>query len=96
MVIGCIKASLTLKIHFIFFLAYDSNLLQCLQIQGKYYFRIDPIGDGAKWRRTFGQEIYSPLLLAFTEEVKLFEREYSPISSLDWYISSLFLLAGWR
>ncbi|XP_050232389.1 probable alpha-mannosidase At5g13980 [Mercurialis annua] len=43
---------------------------QCagLTIQGKYYYRIDPLGEGAKWRRTFGQEIYSPLLLAFAEE----------------------------
>lgn len=39
-----------------------------LTIQGKYYYRIDPIGEGAKWRRSFGQEIYSPLLLAFSEE----------------------------
>ncbi|XP_048233937.1 probable alpha-mannosidase At5g13980 isoform X2 [Ricinus communis] len=39
-----------------------------LTIQGKYYFRIDPVGEGAKWRRSFGQEIYSPLLLAFAEE----------------------------
>lgn len=39
-----------------------------LVVQGKYYIRIDPIGDGAKWRRTFGQEIYSPLLLAFSEQ----------------------------
>ncbi|GAV59511.1 Glyco_hydro_38 domain-containing protein/Glyco_hydro_38C domain-containing protein/Alpha-mann_mid domain-containing protein [Cephalotus follicularis] len=39
-----------------------------LTIQGKYYFRIDPLGEGAKWRRSFGQEIYSPLLLAFAEE----------------------------
>lgn len=39
-----------------------------LTIQGKYYFRIDPIGEGAKWRRTVGQEIYSPLLLAFAEQ----------------------------
>ncbi|XP_071709988.1 alpha-mannosidase At3g26720 isoform X2 [Rutidosis leptorrhynchoides] len=39
-----------------------------LVVQGKYYIRIDPIGDGAKWRRTFGQEIYSPLLLAFAEQ----------------------------
>lgn len=48
----------------------DCVLDECkgLTIQGKYYFRIDPIGDGAKWRRTFGQEIYSPPLLAFTEE----------------------------
>eukprot|EP01018_Ginkgo_biloba_P017384 Gb_01270 [translate_table: standard] len=35
-------------------------------IQGKYYFSIDPVNDGAKWRRTVGQEIYSPLLFAFT------------------------------
>ncbi|KAL0709482.1 hypothetical protein Bca4012_016460 [Brassica carinata] len=38
-----------------------------LTIQGKYYYRIDPSGEGAKWRRTFGQEIYSPLLLAFAQ-----------------------------
>lgn len=34
-----------------------------------FYIRIDRMGDGAKWRRTFGQEIYSPLLLAFAEQV---------------------------
>jgi alpha-mannosidase len=39
-----------------------------LQIQGKFYVQIDKPGDGAKWRRTFGQEIYSPLLIAFTEQ----------------------------
>ncbi|KAL7590163.1 hypothetical protein Lser_V15G38331 [Lactuca serriola] len=39
-----------------------------LTVQGKYYLRIDPIGEGAKWRRSYGQEIYSPLLLAFTEQ----------------------------
>ncbi|RVW45249.1 Alpha-mannosidase [Vitis vinifera] len=38
------------------------------KIQGKLYIRIDPVGEGAKWRRTFGQEIYSPLLLAFAEQ----------------------------
>lgn len=38
-----------------------------LTVIGKYYFRIDPVGEGARWRRTFGQEIYSPFLLAFTE-----------------------------
>ncbi|KAK7410985.1 hypothetical protein VNO78_02279 [Psophocarpus tetragonolobus] len=38
-----------------------------LTVLGKYYFRIDPVGEGARWRRAFGQEIYSPLLLAFTE-----------------------------
>ncbi|GKV17421.1 hypothetical protein SLEP1_g27935 [Rubroshorea leprosula] len=39
-----------------------------LTIVGKYYLRIDPLGEGAKWRRSFGQEIYSPFLLAFTEQ----------------------------
>ncbi|CDP17307.1 unnamed protein product [Coffea canephora] len=39
-----------------------------LTVQGKLYFRIDPLGEGAKWRRSFGQEIYSPLLLAFSEQ----------------------------
>ncbi|MED6211149.1 hypothetical protein PIB30_070832 [Stylosanthes scabra] len=38
-----------------------------LTVLGKYYFKIDPVGDGARWRRSFGQEIYSPLLLAFAE-----------------------------
>ncbi|KQJ88370.1 hypothetical protein BRADI_4g17308v3 [Brachypodium distachyon] len=43
---------------------------QCegLNIEGKYYLKIDPLGEGARWRRTFGQEIYSPLLLAFSEQ----------------------------
>ncbi|KAK1281470.1 hypothetical protein QJS10_CPB22g00482 [Acorus calamus] len=43
---------------------------QCsgLTIQGKYYLRIDPVGEGAKWRRSVGQEIYSPLRLAFSEQ----------------------------
>ncbi|KAK7290560.1 hypothetical protein RIF29_05068 [Crotalaria pallida] len=39
-----------------------------LTVQGKFYYRVDPLGEGAKWRRTFGQEIYSPLLLAFSEK----------------------------
>ncbi|KAG1370202.1 alpha-mannosidase [Cocos nucifera] len=39
-----------------------------LTVQGKFYLRIDPLGEGAKWRRSFGQEIYSPLLLAFSEQ----------------------------
>ncbi|BFG32218.1 hypothetical protein CerSpe_184920 [Prunus speciosa] len=39
-----------------------------LTIMGKYYLRLDPLGEGAKWRRSFGQEIYSPFLLAFTEQ----------------------------
>ncbi|KAH9627166.1 hypothetical protein KSS87_018406 [Heliosperma pusillum] len=39
-----------------------------LTIKGKYFVRIDRTGEGAKWRRTFGQEIYSPLILAFSEQ----------------------------
>ncbi|KAK6127824.1 hypothetical protein DH2020_038426 [Rehmannia glutinosa] len=39
-----------------------------LTVQGKYYLRFDPLGEGSKWRRSFGQEIYSPFLLAFTEQ----------------------------
>ncbi|KAL5581467.1 hypothetical protein UlMin_013909 [Ulmus minor] len=39
-----------------------------LIILGKLYYRFDPLGEGAKWRRSFGQEIYSPLLFAFTEQ----------------------------
>ncbi|XP_010249229.1 PREDICTED: alpha-mannosidase At3g26720-like [Nelumbo nucifera] len=39
-----------------------------LTIQGRFYLRIDPLGEGSKWRRSVGQEIYSPFLLAFTEQ----------------------------
>ncbi|KAF3955297.1 hypothetical protein CMV_019472 [Castanea mollissima] len=45
-----------------------SNTCTGLTVLGKYYLRIDPLGEGAKWRRSFGQEIYSPLLVAFTEQ----------------------------
>ncbi|GLT81598.1 hypothetical protein SLE2022_000390 [Rubroshorea leprosula] len=45
-----------------------SDRCEGLTIQGKFYLRIDHIGEGAKWRRTVGQELYSPLLLAFAEE----------------------------
>ncbi|KAJ0974238.1 hypothetical protein J5N97_016203 [Dioscorea zingiberensis] len=45
---------------------------QGLTTRGIYYLSVNPSGNGAQWRRTAGQEIYSPLLLAFshqTEEV---------------------------
>ncbi|KAG6523880.1 hypothetical protein ZIOFF_013767 [Zingiber officinale] len=38
------------------------------EIQGKLYIRVDPLGKGAQWRRSTGQKIYSPLLIAFSEE----------------------------
>ncbi|KAG8385026.1 hypothetical protein BUALT_Bualt04G0180100 [Buddleja alternifolia] len=44
------------------------NQCKGLTIQGKYYYKIDRLGEGAKWRRTAGQEIYSPFLLALTEQ----------------------------
>ncbi|PIA57396.1 hypothetical protein AQUCO_00600257v1 [Aquilegia coerulea] len=37
-------------------------------VRGNYYMSINQLGDGARWRRTVGQEVYSPLLLAFTHE----------------------------
>ncbi|KAH9608357.1 hypothetical protein KSS87_017812 [Heliosperma pusillum] len=39
-----------------------------LTIRGQYYMNIHKLGDGSQWRRTTGQEIYSPLLLAFAHE----------------------------
>lgn len=44
------------------------NQCEGLIIQGKYYYKIDPVGEGAKWRRSAGQEIYSPFILAFSEQ----------------------------
>ncbi|KAL3527226.1 hypothetical protein ACH5RR_011882 [Cinchona calisaya] len=39
-----------------------------LTVRGTYYASINPLGAGSHWRRTTGQEIYSPLLVAFTHE----------------------------
>jgi alpha-mannosidase len=39
-----------------------------LTIRGSYYVSINQLGAGARWRRTTGQEIYSPLVLAFSHE----------------------------
>ncbi|PKA64363.1 lysosomal alpha-mannosidase [Apostasia shenzhenica] len=39
-----------------------------LTVQGKFYLKIDQLGEGSKWRRTAGQEIYSPLLISFSEQ----------------------------
>ncbi|KAK7395993.1 hypothetical protein VNO78_16658 [Psophocarpus tetragonolobus] len=52
-----------------------------LTIQGKMYLRIDQKGEGAKWRRTIGQELYSPLLLAFTEQDGDNRLQFSPLTS---------------
>ncbi|XAR73763.1 Alpha-mannosidase [Bertholletia excelsa] len=39
-----------------------------LTVRGNYFVSIDQPGAGSKWRRTTGQEVYSPILLAFTHE----------------------------
>ncbi|KAG9146043.1 hypothetical protein Leryth_016602 [Lithospermum erythrorhizon] len=44
------------------------NRCEGLKIRGNYYMNINKKGTGSQWRRTTGQEIYSPLLLAFTHE----------------------------
>lgn len=41
---------------------------QGLTVRGNYYASINQLGAGARWRRRTSQEIYSPLLLAFTHE----------------------------
>ncbi|KAI7740064.1 hypothetical protein M8C21_022126 [Ambrosia artemisiifolia] len=46
----------------------NKTACQGLVIRGNYYMSIDHVGSGSRWRRTTGQEIYSPLLLAFTHE----------------------------
>ncbi|GAB2227351.1 hypothetical protein Droror1_Dr00009169 [Drosera rotundifolia] len=45
-----------------------SERCEGLTVRGNYYININHLGAGARWRRTVGQEIYSPLLLAFTHE----------------------------
>ncbi|CAN4078717.1 unnamed protein product [Withania somnifera] len=39
-----------------------------LTVRGNYYLGIHKKGHGSRWRRTIGQEIYSPLVLAFGHE----------------------------
>ncbi|KAL0350287.1 UNVERIFIED_CONTAM: Alpha-mannosidase, partial [Sesamum radiatum] len=45
-----------------------NNTCEGLTVRGNYYISINEPGAGARWRRTTGQEIYSPLLLAFSHE----------------------------
>ncbi|XP_059640805.1 alpha-mannosidase [Cornus florida] len=44
------------------------NTCEGLTVRGNYYMSINQLGAGSRWRRTTGQEVYSPLLLAFTHE----------------------------
>ncbi|PSS21407.1 Alpha-mannosidase, light subunit like [Actinidia chinensis var. chinensis] len=41
---------------------------EALTVRGKYYISINQLGAGSRWRRTTGQEVYSPVVLAFTHE----------------------------
>ncbi|XP_009386958.2 alpha-mannosidase isoform X1 [Musa acuminata AAA Group] len=45
-----------------------SNACEGLTARGNYYISVNKFGSGAYWRRTCGQQIYSPLLLAFSQE----------------------------
>uniref|UniRef100_A0A1D1Y7A6 Alpha-mannosidase n=1 Tax=Anthurium amnicola TaxID=1678845 RepID=A0A1D1Y7A6_9ARAE len=44
------------------------NTCEGLTVRGSYHMNINQLGAGARWRRTNGQQIYSPLLLAFAHE----------------------------
>ncbi|KAL2333816.1 hypothetical protein Fmac_015029 [Flemingia macrophylla] len=46
----------------------NNNTCEGLTVRGNYYISVHKLGAGSQWRRTTGQEIYSPLLLAFTHE----------------------------
>ncbi|GER45572.1 alpha-mannosidase [Striga asiatica] len=55
-----------------------------LTVKGKYYVKIDPLGEGSKWRRSFGQQIYSPFLLASGEkDAKWTNFPISTFSAMD-------------
>ncbi|WOL07300.1 alpha-mannosidase [Canna indica] len=45
-----------------------NNTCEGLTVRGTYYMSVNQFGSGAYWRRTYGQQIYSSLLLAFTQE----------------------------
>ncbi|XP_047972104.1 alpha-mannosidase [Salvia hispanica] len=46
----------------------NNNTCEGLTVRGNYYVSVDKLGSGARWRRRAGQEIYSPLVLAFSHE----------------------------
>ncbi|KAL6642500.1 hypothetical protein ACP70R_020681 [Stipagrostis hirtigluma subsp. patula] len=48
-----------------------------LTARGTYYVNVDKLGHGAHWRRTFGQQVYSPFLLAFTHEDEASWKSYN-------------------
>ncbi|ONM00753.1 putative alpha-mannosidase [Zea mays] len=50
---------------------------QGLTARGNYYVNVEKLGHGAHWRRTYGQQVYSPFLLAFTHEDETSSKSYS-------------------
>ncbi|XP_035819972.1 alpha-mannosidase isoform X4 [Zea mays] len=50
---------------------------QGLTARGTYYINVEKLGHGAHWRRTYGQQVYSPFLLAFTHEDATSSKPYS-------------------
>ncbi|KAF8754033.1 hypothetical protein HU200_011530 [Digitaria exilis] len=48
-----------------------------LTARGTYYVNVEKLGHGAHWRRTYGQQVYSPFLLAFTHEEETSWKSYS-------------------
>ncbi|KAK3410473.1 hypothetical protein EUGRSUZ_J02454 [Eucalyptus grandis] len=46
----------------------NNSTCEGLTVRGHYYIGINKPGTGARWRRTTGQEVYSPLVLAFAHE----------------------------
>ncbi|KAL8472457.1 hypothetical protein ACS0TY_029611 [Phlomoides rotata] len=46
----------------------NNKTCEGLTVRGNYYISVNELGAGARWRRTTAQEIYSPLLLAFSHE----------------------------
>ncbi|CAA7056988.1 unnamed protein product [Microthlaspi erraticum] len=48
----------------------DDDICSGLTVRGTYYVSINKLGEGGRWRRETAQQIYSPLLMAFTHETK--------------------------
>ncbi|XP_066387201.1 alpha-mannosidase-like isoform X1 [Miscanthus floridulus] len=48
-----------------------------LTARGTYYVNVEKLGNGAHWRRTYGQQVYSPFLLAFTHEEETSSKSYN-------------------
>ena len=73
---------LSLSVHLLIAIVIIPNHLQA---RGTYYVNVEKIGHGAHWRRTYGQQVYSPFLLAFTHEVYLLALSKSLVSVFSLY-----------